>query len=249
MRSGGFSICVPVGVNGLGAAGKWPPRYLEAGLPRSRDVGSVKADVIAQVGPLLPGGVSFNSLRIRFGGGPNTPAHAAVSPEAVRTNRWCTLCAVPDHQRQVRFHVASFWLRHTCCGRCMRGQRRGKVGRRSPHQHHDLVLAGPAMPPNLDRLTVVRSRIDFLRRVTDSEGHQILRAAGFRDFSHIYTVPSLCGVDVRPDQNTSSDPSTSHRGSPRYSLSLRRARHTELPTIHHSMIDFTSISLSSPWFN
>ena len=81
-------LCVPVGVMGAVAAEIAPA--LKPGATVS-DVGSVKADVIAQVGPHIPAGVHF------------VPGHPLAGTEhsgprsgfaALFENRWCLLVPV-----------------------------------------------------------------------------------------------------------------------------------------------------------
>jgi len=86
-----------------------------------------QADVIAQVGPLLPRASIYSA----HPGGPNTPAHQRFR-RAV-DNRWCLLCPCPT-PTPMHFTVRNLWTAWPTSG--------------NGREHHDLVLSGDtAMPP------------------------------------------------------------------------------------------------------
>ncbi|MFT7441585.1 MAG: cyclohexadieny/prephenate dehydrogenase [Sulfitobacter sp.] len=96
-------LCVPVGVMGSVAAEM--AGFLKPGCTVT-DVGSVKADVIAQVGPLLPEGVHF------------IPAHPLAGTEhsgprsgfaELFDNRWCLLVPAPDSNANAVARLRHLW--------------------------------------------------------------------------------------------------------------------------------------------
>jgi len=157
-------LCVPVGAMAEVAAEIAP--VLAPGATVS-DVGSVKAAVIAAVGPHLPAGVHF------------IPAHPLAGTEhsgprsgfaELFDNRWCIL--VPgDADRAAVDRLRALWA----------GM--GANVDEMDAEHHDLVLAVTSHTPHLIAYTMV-GVADDLRRVTDSEVIKY-SAAGFRDFTHI----------------------------------------------------------------
>jgi cyclohexadieny/prephenate dehydrogenase len=142
------------------------------------DVGSVKRDVIAQVGPHLPEGVHF------------VPGHPLAGP---------SIRAAVGLRGAVRQP-----LRPADAGR---GHRPGG-GRAAARlwegcganveemdaDHHDLVLAVTSHTPHLIAYTMV-GVADDLRRVTDSEVIKY-SAAGFRDFTRIAASDPTMWRDV-----------------------------------------------------
>ena len=169
-------LCVPVGVMGDVAALIAPA--LKAGATVT-DVGSVKADVITQVGPHIPQGVHF------------IPAHPLAGTEhsgprsgfaALFENRWCLL--VPPEGADP---TATAKLRHLW-------ESMGANVEEMDAEHHDLVLAVTSHAPHLIAYTMV-GVADDLRRVTDIEVVKY-SAAGFRDFTRIAASDPTMWRDV-----------------------------------------------------
>ncbi|MCL5777819.1 prephenate/arogenate dehydrogenase family protein [Limibaculum sp. FT325] len=169
-------VCVPVGSCGAVAAEIGPA--LAPGAIVS-DVGSVKASVIAQMAPHLPGHVHF------------VPAHPLAGTEhsgpesgfaELFDNRWCILTPLPDGEPSATARLRAFWE---------------ALGARTDEmtpEHHDLVLAVTSHVPHAIAYTMV-GVADDLRRVTDSE---VIRysAAGFRDFTRIAASDPTMWRDV-----------------------------------------------------
>ena len=169
-------LCVPVGAMGALATEIAP--HLAPGATLS-DVGSVKRDVIAAVGPSLPRGVHF------------VPAHPIAGtersgPEAgfaeLFERRWCLLTPAASVDGGAVERLARLW-------RAMGSQ----VERMDP-DHHDLVLAVTSHAPHLIAYTMV-GVADDLGRVTDSEVIKY-SAAGFRDFTRIAASDPVMWRDV-----------------------------------------------------
>ena len=169
-------LCVPVGVMGSVAAEM--AGHLKPGCTVT-DVGSVKADVIAQVGPLLPDGVHF------------IPAHPLAGTEhsgprsgfaELFDNRWCLLVPVPDTNANAISRLRNLW------------DGMGANVEEMDAEHHDLVLAVTSHAPHLIAYTMV-GVADDLRRVTDSEVIKY-SAAGFRDFTRIAASDPTMWRDV-----------------------------------------------------
>ena len=169
-------LCVPVGVMGSVAAEM--AGFLKPGCTVT-DVGSVKADVITQVGPLLPENVHF------------IPAHPLAGTEhsgprsgfaELFDNRWCLLVPVPDTDADAVARLRRFW------------ESLGANVEEMDAEHHDLVLAVTSHAPHLIAYTMV-GVADDLRRVTDSEVIKY-SAAGFRDFTRIAASDPTMWRDV-----------------------------------------------------
>lgn len=169
-------LCVPVGVMGAVAAEIAP--LLKPGATVT-DVGSVKADVIAQVGPELPDNVHF------------IPAHPLAGTEhsgprsgfaELFDNRWCLLVPVEGTDPDARAELRRFW------------EGLGANVDEMDAEHHDLVLAVTSHAPHLIAYTMV-GVADDLRRVTDSEVIKY-SAAGFRDFTRIAASDPTMWRDV-----------------------------------------------------
>ncbi len=169
-------LCVPVGV--MGSVAAEIAGYLKPGCTVT-DVGSVKADVIAQVGPLLPETVHF------------IPAHPLAGTEhsgprsgfaELFDNRWCLLVPVPDSDADAVARLRHLW------------QGLGANVEEMDAEHHDLVLAVTSHAPHLIAYTMV-GVADDLRRVTDSEVIKY-SAAGFRDFTRIAASDPTMWRDV-----------------------------------------------------
>jgi cyclohexadieny/prephenate dehydrogenase len=169
-------LCVPVGV--MGAVAQEIAPHLAPGATVT-DVGSVKRDVIAQVGPHLPEGVHF------------VPGHPLAGTEhsgprsgfaELFDNRY-TLLTPPEGTEQ----AAVDRLRRLWEG-C------GALVEEMDADHHDLVLAVTSHTPHLIAYTMV-GVADDLRRVTDSEVIKY-SAAGFRDFTRIAASDPTMWRDV-----------------------------------------------------
>ena len=169
-------LCVPVGA--MADVAREVAPHLKPGAAVS-DVGSVKRDVIAAVGPHLPDGVHF------------VPAHPIAGtersgPEAgfaeLFDNRWCLLTPLPDGDAAAAERLARLW------------EAMGSRVEAMEPDHHDLVLAVTSHAPHLIAYTMV-GVADDLRRVTDSEVIKY-SAAGFRDFTRIAASDPTMWRDV-----------------------------------------------------
>lgn len=169
-------LCVPVGVMGTIAAEIAP--HLKQGATVS-DVGSVKADVLSQVGPHLPDHVHF------------VPAHPLAGTEhsgprsgfaELFENRWCILVPAEGTDTDATAKLRHLW------------EGFGANVEEMEAEHHDLVLAVTSHAPHLIAYTMV-GVADDLRRVTDSEVIQY-SAAGFRDFTRIAASDPTMWRDV-----------------------------------------------------
>ncbi len=169
-------LCVPVGVCGDVAAAIGPA--LKEGAVLS-DVGSVKAQLIADVAPHVPDGVDF------------IPAHPIAGTEhsgpesgfaELFDNRWCILTPLAGNRPEAVDRMQAFW------------QGLGANVDRMDPAHHDLVLAVTSHVPHAIAYTMV-GVADHLRRVTDSEVIKF-SAAGFRDFTRIAASDPTMWRDV-----------------------------------------------------
>jgi cyclohexadieny/prephenate dehydrogenase len=169
-------LCVPVGAMGAVAAEIAP--HLAPGATVT-DVGSVKRDVIAQVGPHLPDGVHF------------IPGHPLAGTEhsgprsgfaELFDNRYTLLTPVEGTDPAAVARLRALW---EGCGANVEEM---------DSDHHDLVLAVTSHTPHLIAYTMV-GVADDLRRVTDSEVIKY-SAAGFRDFTRIAASDPTMWRDV-----------------------------------------------------
>jgi cyclohexadieny/prephenate dehydrogenase len=169
-------LCVPPGAMGAVAAEIAP--HLAQGATVS-DVGSVKRDVITQVGPHIPAGVHF------------VPAHPLAGTEhsgpragfaELFDNRYVLLTPEPGTDAAAVARLRALW---EGCG--------ARVEEMDA-DHHDLVLAVTSHTPHLIAYTMV-GVADDLRRVTDSEVIKY-SAAGFRDFTRIAASDPTMWRDV-----------------------------------------------------
>jgi cyclohexadieny/prephenate dehydrogenase len=169
-------LCVPVGACGAVAAEIAPA--LKPGVIVS-DVGSVKADLIADVTPHIPEGAHF------------VPAHPIAGTEhsgpesgfaELFDNRWCILTPLEGTPAEVVARLRAFW------------EGLGAKVDEMSAEHHDLVLAVTSHVPHAIAYTMV-GVADHLRRVTDSEVIQF-SAAGFRDFTRIAASDPTMWRDV-----------------------------------------------------
>ncbi len=169
-------LCVPPGAMGAVAAEIAP--HLAQGATVT-DVGSVKRDVITQVGPHLPAHVHF------------VPGHPLAGTEhsgpragfaELFDNRYVLLTPEPGTDAAATDRLRALW---EGCG--------ARVEEMDA-DHHDLVLAVTSHTPHLIAYTMV-GVADDLRRVTDSEVIKY-SAAGFRDFTRIAASDPTMWRDV-----------------------------------------------------
>ncbi|MWD26631.1 prephenate/arogenate dehydrogenase family protein [Aquicoccus sp. SCR17] len=169
-------LAVPVGAMGPVAEAIAP--YLKPGATVT-DVGSVKRDVIQNVGPHIPEGVHF------------IPAHPLAGTEhsgpesgfaTLFDNRWCLVVPSEGSDRDAVDRLRRFW------------EGIGANVEEMDPDHHDLVLAVTSHTPHLIAYTMV-GVADDLRRVTDSEVIKY-SAAGFRDFTRIAASDPTMWRDV-----------------------------------------------------
>ena len=169
-------LAVPVGAMGSVAAEIGP--HLKQGATLT-DVGSVKRQVIADVGPHVPAGVHF------------VPAHPIAGTEhsgpesgfaTLFDGRWCLVVPADDAAPEAVEKLSDFW-------RALGSD----VDVMDP-DHHDLVLSVTSHCPHLIAYTMV-GVADDLRRVTDSEVIKY-SAAGFRDFTRIAASDPTMWRDV-----------------------------------------------------
>ncbi|MGR3639902.1 prephenate/arogenate dehydrogenase family protein [Alterinioella nitratireducens] len=169
-------LCVPVGAMGA-VTGQIAP-HLARGATVT-DVGSVKKDVIATVGPLLPDHVAF------------VPGHPLAGTEhsgprsgfaELFENRYLILTPPEGTDKEATLKLRALW------------EAFGALVEEMDADHHDLVLAVTSHAPHLIAYTMV-GVADDLRRVTDSE---VIRysAAGFRDFTRIAASDPTMWRDV-----------------------------------------------------
>ncbi|GFE52191.1 prephenate dehydrogenase [Roseobacter cerasinus] len=169
-------LAIPVGVMGAVAAEIGP--HLKPGATVT-DVGSVKRDVIENVGPHIPETVHF------------VPGHPVAGTEhsgpdsgfaELFDNRWCLLTPPEGTDLTAVAELRRFW------------EGLGSNVEEMEADHHDLVLAVTSHAPHLIAYTMV-GVADDLRRVTDSEVIQY-SAAGFRDFTRIAASDPTMWRDV-----------------------------------------------------
>ncbi|QFT64854.1 prephenate/arogenate dehydrogenase family protein [Roseivivax sp. THAF30] len=169
-------LAVPVGAMGTVAEAIAP--HLAPGATVT-DVGSVKKEVIAAVGPHIPEGVHF------------VPGHPLAGTEhsgpesgfsTLFDNRWCLIVPVAGSDPDAVARLTGFW------------QALGALTDEMDAEHHDLVLAVTSHTPHLIAYTMV-GVADDLRRVTDSEVIKY-SAAGFRDFTRIAASDPTMWRDV-----------------------------------------------------
>ncbi|MEP3917352.1 prephenate/arogenate dehydrogenase family protein [Ascidiaceihabitans sp.] len=169
-------LCVPVGV--MGAVAAEIKDALAAGATVT-DVGSVKRDVIAAVGPHIPENVHF------------IPGHPMAGTEysgpesgfaELFDDRWCFLVPVEDTCPDAIAKLRTYW------------EALGSNVEEMDAEHHDLVVAVTSHAPHLIAYTMV-GVADDLRRVTDSEVIKF-SAGGFRDFTRIAASDPTMWRDV-----------------------------------------------------
>jgi cyclohexadieny/prephenate dehydrogenase len=132
------------------------------------DVGSVKGEVVKEVGPHVPAGVHF------------IPGHPVAGteqsgPEAgfaeLFDGRWCILTPTPETDPEALEKLKEFWRR---CGSAVETM---------DAKHHDLVLAITSHVPHLIAYNIVGTAAD-METVIQSEVIKY-SASGFRDFTRI----------------------------------------------------------------
>jgi cyclohexadieny/prephenate dehydrogenase len=169
-------LCIPVGACGPVAAEIAP--HLKPGVIVS-DVGSVKASVVKDMAPHLPGNTHF------------VPAHPVAGTEnsgpdsgfaELFINRWCILTPPEGTDANAVDRLRAFWA---ALG--------AKVEIMTP-EHHDLVLAITSHLPHLIAYTIVGTA-DELAQVTSSEVIKF-SAGGFRDFTRIAASDPTMWRDV-----------------------------------------------------
>ncbi|WP_071672907.1 prephenate/arogenate dehydrogenase family protein [Nioella nitratireducens] len=169
-------LAVPVGAMGRVAEEIGP--HLAPGATVT-DVGSVKKDVVDQVGPHLPEGVHF------------IPGHPLAGTEhsgprsgfaALFENRYTLLTPVEGSTPEAVARLRALW------------EGMGALVEEMEAEHHDLVLAVTSHTPHLIAYTMV-GVADHLRRVTESEVIKY-SAAGFRDFTRIAASDPTMWRDV-----------------------------------------------------
>ena len=169
-------VCIPVGACGAVAAEIGPHLAPNATVS---DVGSVKASVVRDMRPHLPGHAHF------------VPAHPVAGTEysgpdagfaELFVNRWCILTPPDGTEPAATEKLAQFW---SLLG--------ANVETMTP-EHHDLVLAVTSHLPHLIAYTIVGTA-DELQTVTRSE---VLKfsAGGFRDFTRIAASDPTMWRDV-----------------------------------------------------
>ena len=143
------------------------------------DVGSVKGQVLSDLGAVLPKGVAL------------VPAHPVAGTEksgpdagfaTLFANRWCILTPGPDADAAAVARVDAFWSRLGANVEIM-----------TP-AHHDMVLAVTSHLPHLIAYSIVGTASD-LEGVTRSEVIKY-SAGGFRDFTRIAASDPVMWRDV-----------------------------------------------------
>ena len=169
-------LCAPVGA--YGEIGRIIAPHLKSGAIVS-DVGSVKANVVEALQPLLPTGVHF------------VPGHPIAGTEksgpragfaSLFNDRWCVLTPVPGCDEVAVAKMEAMW---TACGM--------KVARMEP-DHHDRVLAITSHLPHLIAYTIVHTATE-LEEDTQAEVIKF-SAGGFRDFTRIAASDPVMWRDV-----------------------------------------------------
>jgi cyclohexadieny/prephenate dehydrogenase len=169
-------LCTPV--RSVGEITRALAPHLQAGCVLS-DVGSVKAQVLADMQPHVPEGVHL------------VPAHPVAGTEksgpdagfaSLFKDRWCILTPPPGCDAGAVERLTQFW------------QALGAKVDMMEAQHHDLVLAVTSHVPHLIAYTIVGTASD-LEGVTQSEVIKY-SAGGFRDFTRIAASDPTMWRDV-----------------------------------------------------
>ncbi len=165
----------------VGAAGELTASFADALKPGATltDVGSVKAAVIRDVGPLVPEGVHF------------VPGHPVAGTEhsgpdagfaELFDGHWCILTPPPGTDQAAIDRLAEMW------------RRLGSMVDFMEAKHHDLVLAVTSHLPHLIAYNIVGTASD-MEEVTASE---VVKYAGggFHDFTRIAASDPTMWRDV-----------------------------------------------------
>ncbi len=169
-------LCPPIGAYTETAATIAPA--LKPGAIVS-DVGSVKRQVIRDVGPLIPEGVHL------------VPGHPVAGtehsgPEAgfaeLFVGRWCILTPTPETDAGAVERVAELW-RHA-----------GMKIEMMDAGHHDQVLAITSHLPHLIAYTIVGTATDLEQHLKE----EVIKfsASGFRDFTRIAASDPVMWRDI-----------------------------------------------------
>ncbi len=169
-------LAVPVGAMGPVAEAIAP--HLKPGATVI-DVGSVKAAVVAAVGPHIPEGVHFVPTHPMAGTEHSGPAAGFAS---LFDNRWTLIVPSEGSDAAAVARVEAYW------------QALGANCERMEVEHHDLVCAVVSHIPHLIAYTMV-GVADDLSRVSDQEVIKF-SAAGFRDFTRIAASDPTMWRDV-----------------------------------------------------
>ena len=169
-------LCTPMGAYAEAAAAMAPA--LKPGAIVS-DVGSVKRQVIRDVGPLIPDGVHL------------VPGHPVAGtehsgPEAgfaeLFAGRWCILTPAPGTDDGAVERVADLW------------RRAGMMIEMMDADHHDQVLAITSHLPHLIAYTIVGTATDLEQHLKE----EVIKfsASGFRDFTRIASSDPVMWRDI-----------------------------------------------------
>lgn len=168
-------LCVPVRAMGTAAA------EIADDLPADAiisDVGSCKADVLAQLSSALPGRMIIPAHPVA--GTENSGPEAGFA--SLFRGRWCIITPPADADPVAVERVSELW------------HRIGADVETMDPQHHDLVLAVTSHLPHLIAYTIVGTASD-LEDVTQSEVIKY-SAGGFRDFTRIAASDPTMWRDV-----------------------------------------------------
>ncbi len=169
-------VSVPVGSSGAVAAAIGA--HLEPGAIVS-DVGSVKADVVKQMAPHLPGHVHFIPAHPVAGTEHSGPAAGFAE---LFVDRWTIVTPPEGADATAAEKVVAFWAGMGA-----------KVETMTP-EHHDMVLAITSHIPHLIAYNIVGTAAD-LEKVSESEVIKF-SAGGFRDFTRIASSDPTMWRDV-----------------------------------------------------
>ncbi|WP_340267514.1 prephenate/arogenate dehydrogenase family protein [Sphingobium mellinum] len=168
-------LCVPVRAMGMVAAD------IADDLPGDAivsDVGSCKADVLAQLNAALPGRTIIPAHPVA--GTENSGPEAGFA--SLFRGRWCIVTPPAGADPAAVARIVEFW------------HRVGADVETMDPQHHDLVLAVTSHLPHLIAYTIVGTASD-LEDVTQSEVIKY-SAGGFRDFTRIAASDPTMWRDV-----------------------------------------------------
>ncbi|HKY80357.1 MAG TPA: prephenate/arogenate dehydrogenase family protein [Sphingobium sp.] len=168
-------LCVPVRAMGAAAAEIVEDLPAEAIVS---DVGSCKADVLAQLNAALPGRTIIPAHPVA--GTENSGPEAGFA--SLFRGRWCIVTPPAEADAAAVERVAELW------------RRVGAEVETMDPQHHDLVLAVTSHLPHLIAYTIVGTASD-LEDVTQSEVIKY-SAGGFRDFTRIAASDPTMWRDV-----------------------------------------------------